>query len=348
VARQAHAGGGGPTPDLTSVADDEAVFHDGTTVHVHRDLAPDSEHERHGVVFRTLPRRGELLCRFATVNDVHFGEIECGVLDGFDAGPVFTTEPGDDPYPEMMNRGAITEIAAIDPVAVIAKGDLTTHGIAEEYDAFVAAYGSAFGDRLHHVRGNHDAYQGADFASEAPLLVDVPGARLAIIDTTIPLHTTGQVTAETIDWLDDVGADAGREGVPVLVFGHHHVWAPGSTRHPDYFGINPDDSDRLVEVVARRPTLRGYFAGHTHRNRVRRFPATGDVPWVEVACVKDFPGTWAEYRVFEGGILQVHRRISTPEALVWSEKTRAMFGGLYPGYAFGRLEDRCFLIPTAA
>ena len=60
--------------------------------------------------------------------------------------------------------------------------------------------------------------------------------------------------------------------------------------------------------------------------------------------MKDYPGSWAEYRVFEGGILQVHRRISSPEALDWSERTRALFGGLYPSYAFGRLEDRCFPI----
>jgi 3',5'-cyclic-AMP phosphodiesterase len=68
------------------------------------------------------------------------------------------------------------------------------------------------------------------------------------------------------------------------------------------------------------------------------------VPYVEVACVKDFPGAWAEYRVFEGGILQVFRRISAPEALAWSEKTRDMYGGLYDAYAFGQLGDRCFLI----
>ena len=65
---------------------------------------------------------------------------------------------------------------------------------------------------------------------------------------------------------------------------------------------------------------------------------------MEVACVKDFPGAWAEYRVFEGGILQVHRRIASPEALAWSEKCRALFGGLYPQYAFGELGDRCFAI----
>ena len=36
--------------------------------------------------------------------------------------------------------------------------------------------------------------------------------------------------------------------------------------------------------------------------------------------MKDFPGSWAEYRVFEGGILQVHRRLSSSAALAWSEK----------------------------
>jgi 3',5'-cyclic AMP phosphodiesterase CpdA len=240
----------------------------------------------------------------------------------------------------MMNRGAIEEMQAIDPDAVVVKGDLTCRGTRDEYQRFLDAYEPAFGDRLHHVRGNHDGYFGEDFASAAPFSVTLPGVILAVIDTVIPLETPGQVTADQLAWLDALGADADR---PVLVFGHHHVWSPESRTRPErYFGINPDDSERLVDVVARRPRLVGYFAGHTHRNRARRFSATGDVPWVEVACVKDFPGTWAEYRVFEEGVLQVHRRISTPEGLVWSEKTREMYGGTYFGYAFGQLTDRCF------
>ena len=92
--------------------------------------------------------------------------------------------------------------------------------------------------------------------------------------------------------------------------------------------------------------MRGYFAGHTHRNRVRRFAATGDVPWVEVACVKDYPGAWAEYRVYDGGIVQIEHRISTPEALAWTEQTRHMYAGLYHDYAFGSLADRCFVVPA--
>lgn len=327
--------------ELTTVADDEAVFHRGEEVLHHPGLDDATEHTFHGITFRTLDRPpGELLATFATVNDVHFGEVECGHIDGLDIGPVLRCEAGDEPYPELMNRAAVAEIAQLGPDAVVAKGDLTTHGSVEEFEAFLACYQGAFGDKLHYVRGNHDAATGEDFASDAPFTVELPGAILAVIDTVIPGAATGQVTGEQLEWLDDLARDADR---PVLAFGHHHPWAPGSkTREPGYFGISPDDSERLVEVIARRPVIAGYFAGHTHRNRVRYFPETGPVPYVEVACVKDFPGAWAEYRVYEGGILQIHRRVSSPDALRWTERTRAMFGGFYPQYAFGRLDDRCF------
>jgi predicted phosphodiesterase len=328
--------------DLTTVSDDHAVLFDGGVPHRYDGLDADRRYEIEGHTFTTLPRPGELLCRFATVNDVHFGETECGVLEGFEMGPVFTAEPGEAPYPDTMNRAAVTEIRAIDPAAVVVKGDLTCRGTREEYQQFLDCYGPAFGLQLHHVRGNHDAYRGEGFASHAPFHVELPGVVLAVIDTVIPEHTPGQVTDDTLTWLGDLAAGADR---PVLVFGHHHVWNPDSASRPDgYFGINPDDSEKLVALFAAQTRLRGYFAGHTHRNRARRFRASGAVPWVEVACVKDYPGAWAEYRVFEGGILQVFHRISAPDALVWTERTRGMYGGMYHEYAFGELDDRCFLI----
>jgi 3',5'-cyclic-AMP phosphodiesterase len=331
----------GGAMELTTVADDEAVFHDGPRVLRREGLQPDAEYHLNGEAFRTLPRPpGERLATIATVNDVHFGETECGVIEGLEVGPVLGSDPGEAPYPQTMNRAAVEEIAALDPDVVVAKGDLTNLGKAEEYEEFVACYGSAFGGRLVAVRGNHDAMLGKDFAAEPTAEIALPGVALAVLDTVVPGRAGGRVTGEQLEWLDELGARTDR---PVLVFGHHHVWDPGSKSRADtYFGINPDDSEGLVEVFARRPALMGYFAGHTHRNRVRRFRETGDVPWVEVACVKDFPGTWAEYRVHEGGVLQVHRRISTPEALAWTERTRAMFGGHYPAYSFGTLADRCF------
>lgn len=335
--------------ELTAVSDDGAVLHrvgSGEPV-VLDSLAPGTEGEHEGVAFRTLDRPGgERLATFATVNDLHFGETECGVIEGMDLGPILSAGPDEAPYPETMNLGAIAEMQALGADVVVVKGDLSTHGTDDEFDAFLAHYGGAFGDRLMYVRGNHDAYLGQTFADDAPQRLDLPGVTIALLDTVEPHHSGGQVTAEQLEWLDALGAEADR---PVLVFGHHHVWDPSSRSRPEtYFGIKPDDSERLVEVFARRPRLRGYFAGHTHRNRVRRFAATGDVPWVEVSCVKDYPGAWAEYRVFEGGVLQVFHRISTPEALEWSERTRAMFGGMYPQYAFGTIGDRCFAVAAAA
>lgn len=329
--------------ELTTVSDDEAVFHDGERVIRHDGLEPDTAYELEGEAFRTLARPdGERLATFATVNDVHFGETECGVIEGLEIGPILRADAGEPPYPETMNRAAIEEITALGPDAVVAKGDLTTHGSTDEFEQFLAFYQGAFGERLAYVRGNHDAYHGESFASDAPFEVDLPGVTLAVLDTAIPGSASGQVSAEQLDWLDELGQRA--DGT-VLVFGHHHVWSPESrTRVETYFGIRPDDSERLIEVFTRRPALAGYFAGHTHRNRVRRLAATGDAPWVEVACTKDFPGAWAEYRVFEGGVLQVHRRISRPAALAWTERTRAMFGGMYAGYSFGTLADRCFVI----
>ena len=44
--------------------------------------------------------------------------------------------------------------------------------------------------------------------------------------------------------------------------------------------------------------------------------------------MKDYPGAWAEYRVYEGGYVQLTRRIDAPDALAWTEKTRGMFAGL--------------------
>jgi len=159
-----------------------------------------------------------------------------------------------------------------------------------------------------------------------------------------PRHHTGRVTAEQVEWLDALCAEADR---PVLAFGHHNIWnLHADHRNPEYFGINPDDSEALTGLAARREAFAGYFAGHTHRNRVRRFPEARDVPFVEVACVKDYPGAWAEYRIHEGGYVQVHRRVGgllgDRAALDWTEKTRQMFHGLYRDYALGPLDWRCF------
>jgi predicted phosphodiesterase len=295
--------------------------------------------------FRTLERPGgRLLATVATANDVHFGEVECGRLGPphEEIGPFFSSAPGDPPYPDTMNRAVVAEMHALDPDAVVVKGDLTSTGAPEEYAAFLAVYG-AFGERMHHVRGNHDAMLDPEMAIEdAPYAIEFDGVTLAVLDTVEPGVDGGRLTADQVQWLDDL---AGERAHAVLVFGHHYLWKlTDATREARYFGINPDDSEALAQVVARRENIVGYFAGHTHRNRVRRFTAARDIPFVEVACAKDYPGAWGEYRLYEGGYSQVVRRVAEPAAFEWAERTRAMFGGLYRDYALGPLEHRCFVL----
>ncbi|MDQ3898149.1 MAG: metallophosphoesterase [Actinomycetota bacterium] len=325
--------------ELTTVTDTEAVLHDGPRVVRVDGLRPGREHTVQGVTFRTLPRPGgELLATVVTVSDVHIGETECGRYEGVNLGPPLRSAPGEPPYPETMARGAAAEIAVRHPDLVVAKGDLTASGTAEELATFLSIFEPPFADRLHWTYGNHDVSSRSELGPRPPTeLFTVAGARVALLDTAVPAQVGGRVTLEQLGWLDHVGA---ADDAPVLVFGHHPLYDHTSFT----VGINPEDSDRLVEVFARRPALAGYFAGHTHRNLVRRLPATGDVPWAEVGATKDYPGVWAEYRIYEGGILQVVHRISTPEALDWTDRTREMFGGLYPSYSFGTLADRCFVL----
>jgi hypothetical protein len=136
--------------------------------------------------------------------------------------------------------------------------------------------------------------------------------------------------------------------------GHHQQWIAGPNAEPgdakrsdDYFGLHPDASDALDEIAERRPGIVAYAAGHTHRHRVRPMTRSG-IASIEVGCTKDFPGTWAEYRVYEGGVMQVVHRMSSPDALAWSESCRGLysdFGIDYATYALGSLPDRCFTLP---
>jgi len=316
-------------------------------------LEPDTEHELtvDGVTpdaalparFRTLVRpSGRLLATIATANDVHFGETECGHLGPphEDIGPFFHAEPGAPPYPEVMNGAVIEEMQTLDPDVVLVKGDLTERGTDEQFAAFLAAYG-VFGDRLAFVRGNHDAMQNPTLAVEgAPYAVEMSGVTLAVLDTVIPGRAGGHVPADELQWLDDVATEASG---PILVFGHHDVWPIDAPVRPDdYFGLTPDSSEALVALVARHEHVAGYFAGHTHGNRMYRFASARNVPFVEVACTKDYPGAWAEYRVYEGGYTQEVHRVTVPDAFDWAETTRAMFLGLYGELARGELSARCF------
>ncbi len=191
------------------------------------------------------------------------------------------------------------------------------------------------------MRGNHDAMRDVTLGVEStPYAVTLPGVTLAVLDTTAPGHVGGALPASQVDWLDELARSSTDL---VLVFGHHPIWNLDTKRQIDpHYAIAREGSVALLEVIRRRDTISGYFAGHTHTNRVRRYERARNVPCAEVACTKDFPGAWAEYRVYEGGYTQVMRRISAPDALRWSERCRTMIQGIYRDLVLGRISDRCF------
>ncbi|MFT3852133.1 MAG: metallophosphoesterase [Ilumatobacteraceae bacterium] len=332
--------------EITTVADDLIVAHDGTTV-VRRDgLRPATTYDVAGQSVTTLARPGgELLCRFGTVNDVHFGEVEAGRLDDSPLGPIVRAAAGEAPYPETMNHAAVDEMRAAGLAAVIVKGDLSRDGEPKEWAAFEACYRTAFGDQLHVVRGNHDShYRQHEYAGDQ--WITLPGMAVALLDTVRPGEAGGRILPEQLDWLD---ARAAASTTPVFVMGHHQQ-SIGGQREGAHFGLDPDSSDGLDDVAVRRPSIVAYAAGHTHRHRLRHM-ARSAVPSIEIGCVKDFPGTWAEYRVHEGGMLQVVHRMSSPAALDWSERCRHLYAdyGLdYTEYALGALADRCFAVEWRA
>lgn len=64
----------------------------------------------------------------------------------------------------------------------------------------------------------------------------------------------------------------------------------------------------------------------------------------EVASTKDFPGVWAGYTVYEGGLTQTVRRSLDPDAMRWTEYTRRAVGGVWGLWSVGTLADRCLVL----
>jgi hypothetical protein len=90
--------------------------------------------------------------------------------------------------------------------------------------------------------------------------------------------------------------------------------------------------------------VKGVLIGHTHRNRVRRHPAAGRVPFIEVQCTKDYPGGFGFYRLFEdGSFRQEVRRTASRRALAHSTRCRDFFRGGYRDFALGPLSARCLV-----
>jgi predicted phosphodiesterase len=294
---------------------------------------------------RTLPRpAGRLLSRFATVGDCHIGERRLGFLRQI-------TDPrprpaGLLPYPVRSARAAIAEAEAWGAGLIVAKGDLTREAEPEEAEGAAEVLATATVP-VEALLGNHDVQGPADVAASLSArgihiavearAVDLHGARLVIGHSPVPgLHGGRLEGGHAADLVDLAGAATW----PVVVVLHH---PPRRRRWNTYYPpaiSRADSAGLLAGLVSANPNV-VLLAGHTHRNR---FYLVDGVPVAEVGSTKDYPGEWAGYTIYEGGIRQVIRRTASPDVIAWTEMTKRALGGLWGWWSPGSLADRCWTL----
>jgi predicted phosphodiesterase len=323
---------------------------------------PPSHDEHFPAVVRTLPQpAAREVASFATLNDLHFGEERFGgvLKDDGEYGPDqagwdFVRETDTDvPYWQFMNEDAIAEINSLGVDATIIKGDIADRGQPEQFEAAASAF-AKFEMPHHAFLGNHDYYarrEGREVDGyailgqlPAPRCVELAGWRLVLLETALPGEHHGVFDEERLAWLADSLAESRDQ--PTLVFMHHQPVPPQhANSYPNTIGIVPDHSLSLFELIGGNPQIRGVLIGHTHRNRIRHYPDSGRVPFIEINCSKDYPGGFGHYRLFEDGAFrqEVHRT-SSPRALTHSTLCRSFFQGGYRNFALGSLAVRSFAV----
>jgi predicted phosphodiesterase len=313
---------------------------------------------------RTLPSpSARRTATFATLNDLHFGEPRFGgqltadheygaAAEGF---PLIRAEDTEVPYWRLMNDDAIAEINAANVDAVVVKGDIADRGLPEQFGFARDAFAKIRAPH-HAFLGNHDYYGRHNGAGEvdgyallgqapAPRSVDLGGWRLVLLETAEPGDHHGVFDDDRLQWLAGTLAETLEHAIPTLLLMHHQPVPPEKRdSYPNSIGMLPEHSLPFFDLIGANPQVKGVLIGHTHRNRVRRYRASGAAPFVEVNCTKDYPGGWAHYELYDdGSFRQEVRRTGSTRSLAHSTRCRDCFRGLYRDFALGALGERSFV-----
>jgi 3',5'-cyclic-AMP phosphodiesterase len=168
---------------------------------------------------------------------------------------------------------AVAHINSLDPRpdVVIVSGDLTEHGLAEEYD-FLREILADLIPPVFVIPGNHDRREGllTAFAGEeympqpdAPFVnyaIEAFPLRLIGLDTTVPAHDHGLMCEQRLQWLDDTLS--ARRDFPTLIFMHHPPFRTG-VQWMDASGLY--GGRMMEEVVQRHRQVVRVACGHIHR-----------------------------------------------------------------------------------
>lgn len=168
---------------------------------------------------------------------------------------------------------AVAAVAALDPMpdVIIATGDLTDFGRAEEYELLRELL-APLKPPIYVIPGNHDdraamrvAFRGDGYlpASGEFLNYTVENLPLRIValDTLVPGEPGGSLCGERLRWLDQTLAQAPDR--PSVILMHHPPFASG-IEHMDSMGLV--GADEFIAVLARHKQVERVFCGHVHRS----------------------------------------------------------------------------------
>lgn len=290
------------------------------------------------------PPPGRLLFRFATVNDLHIGATAFGLSGRMVERPA---PPPANAHPIRCARAAVRDALAWGAQLLVVKGDLTDTSSPDHWHQ-VGELLAGLPVPVEVVPGNHDVSAtgtvpaGPELSRHGLHLVhgvqvlDLPGVRLVLVDTTLPGHDRGRIAHVQ----DEVVGVVGRAPGPAVVALHHH---PQRFRVPTFLppGIPGPEASAFLDAIEAANPATLVTSGHTHRHRRR---GHGALTLTEVGSTKDFPGAWAGYAVYEGGVRQVVRRVTAADCISWTEYTRRAVWGAWGIWAPGTLGDRCFSV----
>ncbi len=295
------------------------------------------EHTRTAATLATPP--GEELFRLATVSDAHVGSKATGYFHTMAEIP-----PAPVPHAVRCLRAARSEALYWGAQHLVVKGDLVDASDKEKWSLAADVLGG-LSIPVDLIPGNHEAKSrgavepvlgAADVGLhlvDGVRTIDRDGVRLVLADTSRAGKEMGDLRNGP-----EVLARAREADTPVFVALHHQL-----TRHlvPTYvpLGIPQPSSRRFLRSLGTANPRTIVTSGHTHRHR--RYDL-GPVTVTEVGSTKDFPGTWAGYQFFEGGVVQTVRRVAEPSVIRWTDHTRRAAAGAWGFWAPGPRDSRCF------
>jgi 3',5'-cyclic-AMP phosphodiesterase len=168
---------------------------------------------------------------------------------------------------------AVAHLNGLDPCpdVVVATGDLTDHGTAEEY-AVLREILAALRPPLYLIPGNHDhrdrfleafadqAYLPRPGAPFAHHVIDEYPVRLVALDTAVPGEHHGMMCEERLAWLDATLRAVPHR--PTMIFMHHPPFRTG-IRWIDAAGLH--GGRKMAAIVARHAQVEQVACGHIHR-----------------------------------------------------------------------------------